>query len=166
MEGRSGMAKFCRYCGAALTPKAKFCSKCGKQITEVQAAKSGDVQTAPVRKEKNGKKTIGMIALLLVLLVSGSGAALYFAFFRAEAFKGKTEQVFDAEQAGTILDYARRLEKAGNYQAAEAVYSLLPKGVGADLIEKEKEKIPPMQAQEELEKLDKIFGSRTGGEGK
>ncbi|WP_130838696.1 zinc-ribbon domain-containing protein [Lachnoclostridium sp. Marseille-P6806] len=160
------MAKFCRYCGAQLTPKTKFCSKCGKQIARVQAAKSGDFQTAPVRKEKNGKKKIGVIALVIVLLVSGSCAALYFTFFRGEQFKGKAEQTYEAEQAGTILDYARKLEKAGNYEAAEAVYSLIPKGAGADLIEKEKEKIPPVRVQEDLEKLDKIFGRRAGGEGK
>ena len=161
---RIDMAKLCRFCGAPLTPETKFCSKCGKQIIRMQTIKSGDFSPEPVCKDKN--KKIGIIALVIVFLVLGSCTTLYFTLFRGENVKEKAEQTYEAEQTGTILDYARKLEKAGNHQAAEAVYSLIPKRIGSELIKKEKAKIPPMQAQEELENLDNIFDSREGGKSK
>ena len=42
--GRTGMARFCRYCGTELRENAAFCEGCGKAVPKIEPPKSGTQQ--------------------------------------------------------------------------------------------------------------------------
>ena len=75
-----------------------------------------------------------------------------------------TEAYIQSEHEA-LLDYAERLEEAGNEEAAAAVYALLPQGGGAELIETMHDELPVLNAADELGQLDVIFDHLKGGDG-
>lgn len=67
-----------------------------------------------------------------------------------------------AENVSSLVEYARSLEKAGNYEAAAAIYQLIAEGGGADLIKKAHEDIPIIGIYDEMEDLEEIAGRVNG----
>ena len=73
--------------------------------------------------------------------------------------KGDKTEVSDSR---SLYDYAKALEKAGNSEAAAAVYELIAKGAGAEYIQSA-HGIPVVEAADDAEDMTGIFGGRTGG---
>ena len=101
------------------------------------------------------KRTQTLIALLLSVLMLLSLCAC--------GNNGKTN---DSQNMQSLIKYAEQLEKAGNSEAAEAVYELIAQGGGAELIEKAHDEFPILSAADELGQFEAVFGHLKGGDGK
>lgn len=64
---------------------------------------------------------------------------------------------------GSLMDYAKKLEEAGNVEAAEAVYELLVHS-GREMMEKAYETNSMLGASEELSQWTKVLEGMKGGE--
>ena len=79
----------------------------------------------------------------------------------------KQEPIINNSQSmKSLYDYAKQLEKTGNKEAATAVYKLIIKGGGTELIQKAHEDIPIIEAVDELKQIDKVFTHKKGSKGK
>ena len=83
----------------------------------------------PRYKEENCMKKAKAVKLLALLLAAVSLFALC-----ACGAKGGKEQPTAQTTFEELGDYAKRLEKAGNYEAAQHVYELIPKAVSGAAI--------------------------------
>ncbi len=81
----------------------------------------------PAYAQSPKKKGKGGIVFLIILLLAAIGIVCYFGFRDGGWFRSKPS-IVDAENVGSLYDYAKRLEDAGNYAAAQAVYDLIAKG--------------------------------------
>ena len=78
---------------------------------------------------------------------------------------GPYEYEFKAPELPSLLDYAKKLEDAGNPEAAAAVYDLIAKGAaGGELAGRGREGVPALGAAEELELLRALFGKEADGQ--
>ena len=68
------------------------------------------------------------------------------------------------QNAGSLRDYAQRLEAAGNEEAAAAIYDLIAQGGSAEMINKINGEVPLFNAMNELGYLDEIAYNLDGGE--
>ena len=127
-----------------------------QQFAQKNAAKAQ--KSAPAKKKK-GKG--GLVAVIVILLVAAIGVVCFFGFRDGGWFRGN--KAYDAQSMQSLLEYAQQLEESGNSEAAEAVYELIIKGGGAELIEKAHEDIPIIKAVDEKEQLEEIFGKENGG---
>jgi hypothetical protein len=109
----------------------------------------------PMVQKKKGK---GVIVVLVILLVAALGTLAYFGF-REGGFLRGTPSIVDATKMESLSDYAKRLELAGNPEAAAAVYALLPKGGGADLLSSAAGSFPLIQAMQDMDWFTALFGS-------
>ncbi|MBR6005782.1 MAG: zinc ribbon domain-containing protein [Clostridia bacterium] len=184
------MAHFCQNCGTALGEGTQFCPSCGtpvapsvpsqqpvqpqqtqptqrqftpqpqvhipEQFAKRNAARAQ--QNAAPAKKKNGK---GGKAFLVILLVAVIGIIGFFGFRDGGWFR--SNKSYDAQHMQSLLSYARQLEKAGNSEAAEAVYELIIKGGGAELIEKAHDDIPAIEKIDEIEQVEEIIDNIKGG---
>lgn len=101
------------------------------------------------------KRTQTLIALLLSALMLLSLCAC-----------GNNGKTHDLQNMQSLIKYAEQLEKAGNSEAAAAVYELIAQGGGAELIEKAHEKFPAVEAADEIEQIEEVFDHLKGGDGK
>ena len=108
------------------------------------------------------KKRTSCLTVLVILLVVVIGAVGFFGFREGGWFR-KGGKSYDAHSMQSLYEYAQQLEKAGNSEAAEAVYEIMAQGGGAELIEKAHEDIPAIKQVDELEHIREIFGNRKGG---
>ncbi|MBQ7171598.1 MAG: zinc-ribbon domain-containing protein [Clostridia bacterium] len=115
-------------------------------------------QSAAPAKKKNGK---GGKAFLVILLVAVIGIIGFFGFRDGGWFR--SNKSYDAQHMQSLLSYARQLEKAGNSEAAAAVYELIAKGGGAELIQKAHEEIPAVEKMDEIEQVEEIMDHIKGG---
>ena len=79
---------------------------------------------------------------------------------------GKPDGNTNQTNFSSLYDYAKRLEEAGNSEAAAAVYELIAQGGGAELIEKAHEESPAVKATDEIEQIEEVFDHMKGGDGK
>ena len=121
----------------------------------VQSVNQSDT---PVRKNKS-RGRLAVPAILLAAVIGAGG----FLWFREGGCFRRGGKIYDAQSMQSLSDYAKQLEKAGNSEAAEAVYEIMAQGGGAELIEKAHEDIPVIKQVDELEHLREIFGNRKGG---
>ena len=96
-----------------------------------------------------------VVAIMLVVLMLLSLCAC--------GNNGKTN---DSQNMKSLINYAEQLEKAGNSEAAAAVYELIAQGGGAELIEKAHEEFPAVKAADEIEQTEEVFDHLKGGDGK
>ena len=118
---------------------------------------------APAAKKKG--KGVLVVALLLVAAI---GAVCFFGFRDGGFFRGGEKNgtsdnavTLDAASLNSMLDYAKRLEEQGNADAAAAVYELIAKNGGADLVNGAREDIPLVDAMDEIDEAVELF-SRKG----
>lgn len=121
-------------------------------------AQTENKSAALVRKNKSR----GKLAVLAILLAAVIGVGGFFGF-REGGWFCKGDKIYDAQSMQSLSDYAKQLEKAGNSEAAEAVYEIMAQGGVAELIEKAHEDIPVIKQVDELEHLRVIFGNQKGG---
>lgn len=178
------MANFCPNCGTPLAGETKFCPSCGTPVTPAAPAPQPQQQPAyqqpapqqpvyqqPVQpvygqqlapvpaKDKKKKGKGGLVALVVILLVAALGAVGYFGFRDGGWFRPSG----GSDEMQTLRAYAERLEKAGNTEAAAAIYALIAKGVGGELIEKADEEIPVLGDIYEAKQFERISGGVKGG---
>lgn len=120
------------------------------------AARRAKGTVAVEKKEKRGGK--GLLILLLILLIALVG---FFGFRDGGWFRGGKS--YDPQHMQSLLDYAQELEKAGNSEAAAAVYERIAEGGGAELIQKAHEDMPVVEKTDEIEQMEEVFGHLTGG---
>lgn len=72
----------------------------------------------------------------------------------------------NSQSMKSLYDYAKQLEKIGNKEAAAAVYELIIKSGGAEVIQKAHEDIPIIEAVDELKQIEKVFAHQKGSDGK
>ena len=105
-------------------------------------------------------KTAKLIAFLLAALV----------LLALCACKPKNDKEPSSNEARTnissLLDYAKKLEKSGNSEAAAAVYELIAQGGGAELIQKAHTDNPIVEKIDEIEQMEEIFDNTKGGDEK
>ncbi len=186
------MPKFCPNCGAQVADNAKFCLTCGKPLAAQQPVQPQQPQyqqqyqqapqyqpqyqqpqyqqvpqyqqqyQQPVYAQPPKKKGKGGIVFLVILLLAAIGVVCYFGFRDGGWFRSKPS-IVDAENVGSLYDYAKRLEDAGNYAAAQAVYDLIAKGASGELINKAHEDIPALRSADDLNQFSEITkGFRKG----
>ena len=120
-------------------------------------------QNAAPAKKKKGKG--GIIAVIAIILVATIGVVCFFGFRDGGWFRENNSKTYDAQRMQSLLDYAKQLEEAGSSEAAAAVYELIAKGGGAELIQKAHEDIPIIKSVDEMEQIQDIFGGQRGGDG-
>ena len=179
------MAKFCQNCGAQLSEGTKFCPSCGaptapapqpqqpayqqpqqpiyQQPQQPQQPVYGQPQQPvyqqPAQKPPKKKKGKGGLIVLIILLVAALGVVGFFGFRDGGWFR----KAGGSDEMQTLRAYAERLEKAGNTEAAAAIYALIAKGVGGELIEKADEEIPVLGDIYEAKQVERISGGVKGG---
>ncbi|MBR0466208.1 MAG: hypothetical protein IJJ40_01780 [Clostridia bacterium] len=79
---------------------------------------------------------------------------------------GNSGKTNDSQNMQSLIKYAEQLEKAGNSEAAAAVYELIAQGGGAELIEKAHEEFPAVKDADEIEQVEEVFDHLKGGDGK
>ncbi len=71
--------KFCEECGAQLEDSAVFCEECGAQIVqETSPIEDSTVQNQEKKSSPNKKNPLGILGLILVIIIIGILAAIYF----------------------------------------------------------------------------------------
>ena len=176
------MAKFCVNCGTRLEDGARFCTNCGTPSAPA-AQPQQQPQRQPAEKTENSyskqpaykqqgywqsqsarsgggqpQKSKAPIVIAAVILIAAVIIACVF-IFGGSGGSGKTNQ-----NADSLREYAQRLEKAGNEEAAAAVYDLIAQGGSADIINNINENVPLFNAINELAYLDEIAYDLDGGE--
>lgn len=184
------MAQFCSTCGSALAEGSKFCSKCGAPVLQVAPPEQPQqsqfqpqppqprtsIPERPVRNDPANmqklasvvkkKSKVGLIAAIVILLAAALGVVGFFGFREGGWFRGESDgKVPDAQSVQSILDYAKQLEKAGNDEAAAAVYELVPKGIGGELNSKAHEDDPKLKVVDEARQITEIIRNGEGGSG-
>ncbi len=102
-------------------------------------------------------KTVKLIAFLLVAIMLASLCAC--------GSKDDTKTPGGAQtEFGSLLDYAKKLEEAGNAEAAAAVYEIVIKNGGAGLIGDAREDDLLIQAADEADSYRDLLGDRGGDE--
>ena len=128
-------------------------------------------QSAPAKKKGKGGRVVAVILCLAAI-----GAVCFFGFRDGGFFRpkegvidgGKEKEptiVYDVKTVESLLDYAKKLEEAGNVDAAAAVYELIAKGGGADYIDEAHRDFPLVSAADEVEEFKGLF-EKKGGVGK
>lgn len=106
------MGKFCEKCGAELTEGVLFCEKCGAPVYGQGISGKGTayIQPESEKKKKGGKKAaiISLIAVAVILILIGTGAALYLNS--------------DGYQARKNMELAGENYEAGEYEEALSYY--------------------------------------------
>ena len=127
-------------------------------------------QAKPAKKGKGG-------IVVAILLVAAIGAVCFFGFREGGFFRSKDGGekidntgkeptiVYDVKTIESLVDYAKKLEEAGNTDAAAAVYELIAKGGGADYIDEAHRDFPLVSAADEVEEYKGLF-EKKGGVGK
>ena len=115
------------------------------------------------KKELSQKNRIIGIVIICVIVILIIVAVL--GFRDGGWFRGKNK-TYDAQYVQSLADYAKQLEKAGNSEAAAAVYELIAKNGGGDLIREANEEIPVVKANNEIEQFKRFISGSKGGSGK
>lgn len=111
------------------------------------------------KKEKSTKK--GIVGILIVCVIAASIVVGILGFRDGGWFRSKT---YDAQYVQSLADYAKQLEDAGNSEAAAAVYELIAKNGGGELIRKANEEIPVVKANNEIEQFKQFISGTKAGE--
>ena len=178
------MAKCCQNCGAALEDGVQICAYCGGAVApqapqpaqpqrpaqpqQQYYAQPQAPQSAPAKKKK-GK--VGVI-VAAILCLAAIGAVCFFGFRDGGFFRGtngeKVENdaaiVYDVKTIESLLDYAKKLEEAGNKDAAAAVYEMIANGGGADYIDEAHRDFPLISAADEVDEYKELFEKKGGDE--
>lgn len=180
------MAKFCQNCGSSLPEGANFCTSCGASVAQSAPQVRLVQPTQPVQqqpqsqqftyqqtrvepKKKKKRKGGGVFFVLMLIVAIGffglrDGGFLR-GFIEKRSENRSDSETYDAQSLRSLRDYAEQLEKAGNSEAAAAVYALLPQGGGAELIEKAHDEFPVLSAADELGQFEAVFSHLKGGDG-
>ena len=138
-----------------------------QQFAQKNAARAQN--NAPVKKKK-GKG--GLIAVIIILLVVVIGAVCFFGFRDGGWFKGKdnpqSNPTTNEEQSNfeALLDYANRLEAAGNEEAAAKVRALIPEAAAGEARQKayeQQEENSDLQLMEDIEDAIEAYNLVKGG---
>ena len=160
------MAKFCQNCGAPLNEGAKFCPTCGAGVgapapqpqpqqpqqpayqqpqqpvygQPQQPVYQQPVYQQPAQKPPKKKKGKGGLIVLIILLVAALGAVGYFGFRDGGWFRkaGRPTTYDGQNEFEAILNYADRLEAAGNAEAAAKVRARIPQAAAGEARDKAK----------------------------
>ena len=181
--------RYCTSCGKELSPDAVFCPACGAradggtngQSTPALVRQTNRPQQLPaqppqqVRQAVPAKKGHGcLVALLVVFLIAAVGVVCYFGFREGGWFRGTggsdlqgRPTTYDGENSlDAILDYAERLEKAGNPEAAAKVRALIPKAAAGEAnrkIEEYKQNNEDLRRMEGIRDAVRIADAMNGG---
>lgn len=175
------MGKFCTSCGSALNPNAKFCENCGAPVqapveeninehpTPVQSTVVEDKseQNAPVKEQEDKNKEINnkapnkkkkhtgiIIVAAIVVIVT---VIIIIAVSSNSGSTRPTKYDDDVYTIEALIDYAERMEKAGNYEAAAQIYSLLPKAGEGELRTKINKVIFDNPAYKTIDSLNEAY---------
>ena len=187
--------KFCMSCGAAVAPAVQTQQQAQsapptqpqyqqpaqpqyQQPAQPQYRQPAQPQYAPQAASAAKKKGKGgVIALVAILCAAAIGAVCFFGFRDGGFFRSKdggekidntgTEPtiVYDVKTIESLVDYAKKLEEAGNVDAAAAVYELIAKGGGAGYIDEAHRDFPLVSAAAEVEEYKGLV-EKKGGVGK
>ncbi|MBR1842008.1 MAG: zinc-ribbon domain-containing protein [Oscillospiraceae bacterium] len=181
------MAKFCQNCGSPLPEGANFCTSCGASVAQSApqvrlAQPTQSVQQQPQSQQfayqqtrvepKKKKKRKGVAVFFVLMLIAAIGffglrdGGFLRGFIEKRSENRSDSETYDAQSLRSLLDYAEQLEKAGNSEAAAAVYELIARGGGAELIKKAHEELPALKSADEIEQIEEIFDHLKGGDGK
>lgn len=170
------MAKFCINCGSALREGSNFCPQCGapvqktvqqpQQTQTAQKQQELSVKKEPVKKtqkqpqktEKKKKGKGGLVAVIVILLVAVIGVAGFLGFreggwFRSNKNQGRPTTYDGNSDIDALLDYADRLEEAGNEEAAAIIRSRIPDAAAGEANQKLEEMT---EENEELQVIEII----------
>ncbi len=107
--------------------------------------------------QKNKRIGIAILCAVVILIV-----VCFLGFRDGGWFRKKT---YDAQAVQSLMDYAKQLEDAGNSEAAAAVYELIAKYGGGDLIPEAYEDIPLLKADNEIEQFKEFISGGQEGDG-
>lgn len=120
------------------------------------------VKHMTLSKEKLTKKNV-MIGAAILCLIAILIVVCILGFRDGGWFRGKGKS-YDAQYVQSLEDYAKQLEEAGNSEAAAAIYELIAKNGGGDIIRKANDEIQVIRSDNELEQFRRIIsGSKAGG---
>lgn len=117
--------------------------------------------TSSKEKSSNKNKGIGILIFCAAVILIAVGIL----GFRDGGWFRKS-RTYDAQTVQSLTDYAQQLEKAGNGEAAAAVYELIAKYGDGDLIRKANEEIPVVKADNVIEQFRRFMSGAKGGDGR
>lgn len=179
-ETTTQKSRFCTSCGAQIPDGVKFCPKCGASVSGTQPSyqkpapqnqqpqsvqqtytqKQTQTYSAPPVKKKKGK---GGVVVLVVILILAVGVTCFLGFRDGGFFRKGSKRIVDKSGSISMLEYAKQLEEAGNYEAAAAVYSLITKTESARLLQEARENNEVIGIVDEAESITDFFGDVGGG---
>lgn len=106
-------------------------------------------------------KIIGIVILCVIVIL----IVVAILGFRDGGWFRKNDKTYDAQSVQSLTDYAKQLEDAGNSEAAAAIYELIAKYGGGDLIRKANEEIPVVKTNNEIEQFKRFISDSKGGNG-
>lgn len=116
------------------------------------------MNTTQPSKKSGGKGVIAIVAILIVAVIVVVGVfGLRNGGFLRNIGSGSGSKV------RSMTEYAKQLEKEGNTEAAAAVYALIAKGSGGELVPKAHEEIDIVKSADEIEQLNELFRHVKGG---
>ena len=125
---------------------------------------------APVKKKKGMG---GLVAVIVILLVAAIGVVCFFGFRDGGWFRGDSQDrptSYDGQNSfEALLDYANRLEDAGNEEAAARVRALIPEAAAGEAHQKayeQQKENDELQMMEDMEDLLEAYNLTKGGKGK
>lgn len=121
--------RFCHNCGSALTPQQRFCESCGVSVVAdlsiTQAAESGFPESSSAAKLRSPTGGVSIAALLLLLLLSVCGSALY---GWQELRKLNTRRLASAGgscQSVSVIDVSSRFDaQPGQFGSEDGIINL------------------------------------------
>lgn len=96
--------------------------------------------------KRHGKGGLIFIAVLMIAVICTVCVGCFFG--------GKES---DANNVQSLREYAEKLEKAGNSEAAAAVYELIPKAINGELLPEAHEETPILKEFEDVEQFHSIM---------
>lgn len=116
-----------------------------------------------MKKEKTAKLIVILLAVLMSLALCACGSK--------KDDNSKSSSKADSSRSdnvqtdyASLYEYAQKLEKDGDNDAAAAVYEIIVRNGGKDLANSAREQIDLMQTMDEINEISEIFGE--GGDAK
>lgn len=139
-----------------------------EQFAKKNAARAQ--KPAPVKKKKGMG---GLVAVIVIMLVAAIGVVCFFGFRDGGWFRGDSQDrptSYDGQNSfEALLDYANRLEDAGNEEAAARVRALIPEAAAGEARQKayeKQEENSDLQWVEDLKDLTEFYNLTKGGKRK
>ena len=119
-EAKARDARFCSYCGAALTHAAPFCASCGEPVAAAVYTPRTAAASTGIAAQTHGHKGARLAILGVVLVLAGAGAVAASGAPSAKHTLTGTMSVFAADNSQTLEWLGHMVTSTGEVQLGGA----------------------------------------------